>query len=92
MQLELILWKKVDIVLAADASCEILLNALSKDSLFINDKLPLKKDYFKTFAFLMITHVKKLEKRKNQEQVPLCLIKISFDTLESIDKHLDKSR
>jgi len=48
MQLELILKRKVDIVLAAEASCEVLLNAFSKGlPIIINDKLSLKKDYFK---------------------------------------------
>lgn len=49
MQLELIVKRNVDIVLAAEASCELLLNAFSKGlPLFINDKLRLKKDYFKS--------------------------------------------
>ena len=48
MKLELILKRKVDIVLAAEASCELVLNALSKGfPLAINDKLSLKRDYFK---------------------------------------------
>jgi len=50
MQLELILRRKVDIVVTAEASCELLLNAFSKGvPLIINDKLSLKKDYFKNF-------------------------------------------
>ena len=50
MQLELILKRKVDIVLAAEASCEVLLNAFSKGlPIIINDILSLKKDYFKNF-------------------------------------------
>jgi len=50
MQLELILRRKVDIVITAEASCELLLNAFSKGlPLIINDKLSLKKDYFKNF-------------------------------------------
>jgi predicted nucleotidyltransferase len=50
MQLELILKRKVDIVIAAEASCELLLNALSQGlPLIINDKERLKKDYFKNF-------------------------------------------
>jgi len=50
MELELILKRKVDIVMAAEASCELLLNALSKGlPLIINDKLSLKKDYFENF-------------------------------------------
>ena len=50
MELELVLKRKVDIVLAAEASCEIVLNALSKGfPLVINDKLSLKRDYFKNF-------------------------------------------
>lgn len=50
MKLELILKRKVDIVIAAEASCELLLNALSQGlPLIINDKARLKKDYFKNF-------------------------------------------
>jgi len=50
MQLELILRRKVDIITTAEASCELLLNAFSKGlPLIINDKLSLKKDYFKNF-------------------------------------------
>lgn len=50
MELELILKRKVDIVLAAEASCELVLNALSKGlPLVINDRLSLKRDYFKNF-------------------------------------------
>jgi len=50
MQLECILKRKVDIVVTAEASCELLLNAFSKGlPLIINDKLSLKKDYFKNF-------------------------------------------
>lgn len=50
MQLELILKRKVDIVIAAEASCELLLNALSQGlPLIINDRERLKKDYFKNF-------------------------------------------
>ena len=48
IELELILKRKVDIVLTAEASCELVLNALSKGvPLTINDKLSLKRDYFK---------------------------------------------
>jgi predicted nucleotidyltransferase len=50
MQLECILKRKVDIVTTAEASCELILNALSQGlPLFINDKVRLKKDYFKNF-------------------------------------------
>lgn len=50
MKLELILKRKVDIVIAAEASCELILNAFSKGlALIINDKLSLKKDYFQNF-------------------------------------------
>jgi len=56
MQLELILKRKVDIVIAAEASCELILNAFSKGlPLIINDKLRLKKIIFRTSASLMIT-------------------------------------
>jgi predicted nucleotidyltransferase len=50
MKLELIFKRKVDMVIAAEASCELLLNALSQGlPLIINDKARLKKDYFKNF-------------------------------------------
>jgi predicted nucleotidyltransferase len=50
MKLELILKRKVDIIIAAEASCELLLNALATGlPIIINDKLSLKRDYFKNF-------------------------------------------
>lgn len=66
MQLECILKRKVDIVVTAEASCELLLNAFSKGlPLFINDKLSLKKDYFKNFRlFDERTSLRMLRMRK----------------------------
>jgi predicted nucleotidyltransferase len=50
MKLELILKRKVDIIIAAEAPCELLLNALATGlPIIINDKLSLKRDYFKNF-------------------------------------------
>ena len=48
MELELLLKRKVDIVLVEEASCEVVLNAFSKGlPIFIKDKKRLKKDYFR---------------------------------------------
>jgi predicted nucleotidyltransferase len=48
MELELLLKRKVDIVLVKEASCELVLNAFSKGlPVFIKDKMRLKKDYFR---------------------------------------------
>ena len=48
MELELLLKRKVDIVLVKEASCELVLNAFSKGfPIFIKDKKRLKKDYFR---------------------------------------------
>jgi predicted nucleotidyltransferase len=48
MELELLLKRKVDIVLVKEASCELVLNAFSKGlPVFIKDKVRLKKDYFR---------------------------------------------
>lgn len=49
-ELELALKRKVDIVLAKDASCEVVLQAFNKGfAVLVNDKERLKKDYFKNF-------------------------------------------
>ena len=48
MELELILKRKVDVVLAKEAPCELVLKAFSKGlPVMINDKQRLKNDYFK---------------------------------------------
>ena len=48
MELELLMGRKVDIVLVNDASCELVLNALSRGlPVFIREKNRLKKDYFR---------------------------------------------
>jgi len=48
MELELLLKRKVDIVLATDAPCELVLNAFSKGlPIFIKDRMRLKRDYFR---------------------------------------------
>jgi len=48
MELELILKRKVDVVLTKEASCELVLNAFSKGlAVMINDKQRLKTDYFR---------------------------------------------
>ena len=48
MELELLLKRKIDIVLVKDAPCELVLNAFSKGfPVFIKDKQRLKRDYFK---------------------------------------------
>ena len=48
MELELLLKRKIDIVLVKDASCELILNAFSKGfPVFIKDKVRLKRDYFR---------------------------------------------
>ena len=48
MELELILKRKVDVVLAKEAPCELVLKAFSKGlPVIINDKQRLKTDYFK---------------------------------------------
>lgn len=50
MKLELVLKRKVDIVLQNEASCEIILKAFSQGkAVLINDKEKLKKDYFRNF-------------------------------------------
>ncbi|MBU1087510.1 MAG: nucleotidyltransferase domain-containing protein [Candidatus Omnitrophica bacterium] len=50
MELELVLKRKVDVVLQNEASCEIILKAFSKGkAVLINDKERLKKDYFRNF-------------------------------------------
>jgi len=66
MKLELILKRKVDIIIAAEASCELLLNALSKGLLLIiNDKLSLQRDYFINFhLFDDTTMLRKLRTAK----------------------------
>lgn len=47
MELELILKRKVDVVLTKEASCELVLKAFSKGlPVMINDKQRLKNDYF----------------------------------------------
>ena len=48
MELELLLKRKVDIVLVKEASCELVLNAFSKGlPIVINNKKSLKRDYFR---------------------------------------------
>ena len=48
MELELLLKRKIDIVLVKDAPCELVLNAFSKGfPVFIKDKMRLKRDYFR---------------------------------------------
>jgi predicted nucleotidyltransferase len=48
MELELLLKRKIDIVLVEDAPCELVLNAFSKGlPVFIKDKMRLKRDYFR---------------------------------------------
>ncbi|MBU1043278.1 MAG: nucleotidyltransferase domain-containing protein [Candidatus Omnitrophica bacterium] len=50
MELELVLKRKIDVVLQNEASCEIILKAFSKGkAVLINDKEKLKKDYFRNF-------------------------------------------
>ncbi len=50
MELELVLKRKVDVVLQNEASCEIISKVFSKGkAVLINDKDILKKDYFKNF-------------------------------------------
>ena len=50
MELEFILKRKVDIVLAQEASCELVLTAFSKGiPLLIRNKKNLKQDYLKNF-------------------------------------------
>ena len=48
MELELLLKRKIDIVLVKDAPCELVLNAFSKGlPVFIKDRMRLKRDYFR---------------------------------------------
>lgn len=48
MELELLLKRKVDIVLVTEASCELVLNAFSKGlPIFIKDRIRLRRDYFR---------------------------------------------
>ena len=48
MELELILKRKVDVVLASEAPCELVLTALAAGlPVLINNKQALKRDYFK---------------------------------------------
>ena len=48
MELELILKRKIDVVLTKESSCELVLKAFSKGlPVMINDKKRLKTDYFK---------------------------------------------
>jgi len=48
MELELILKRKVDVVLVNEASCELVLKAFSKGlPVLINNKQSLKRDYFR---------------------------------------------
>ena len=50
VELELLLKRKVDIVLVNEAPCELVLKALSKGlPIMINDKVNLKSDYFRNF-------------------------------------------
>ena len=50
MELELIFKRKVDVVLAREAPCELVLEALSKGTqLLAKDKAGLRNDYFKNF-------------------------------------------
>ena len=50
MELELALGRKVDMVLTKDASCEVVLKALSSGSpVLIREKGSLKNDYFRNF-------------------------------------------
>lgn len=49
-ELELVVKRKVDIVLAKEAPCELILEAFSNgEPILINDKEKLKKDYFENF-------------------------------------------
>jgi len=50
MELELLLKRKVDIVLVNEAPCELVLKALAQGlPILINNKQRLKRDYFKNF-------------------------------------------
>ena len=50
MKLELILKRKIDLVLAKEASCELVSKAFSKGMpVLINNKQSLKRDYLKNF-------------------------------------------
>jgi predicted nucleotidyltransferase len=69
IELELILKRKVDVVFADEAPCELVLNALSKGlPVLISNKQSLKRDYFKnvylyedrsTLRKLRISRIKK---------------------------------
>ena len=69
MELELLLKRKVDIVLATDAPCELVLNAFSKGlPIFIKDRVLLKRDIL-VRKFIQLTFLKH-EIKKTQQFSP----------------------